>query len=160
MAAAKAPAQMPAERRRVLLGLAHKAALLLGLDDESRRAAQQAFAGCTSLKDFTDRQLLAWCYELKRRGAAIGIPGPAPRGGQGWERPTPQQWTQIERLALELGLDEAALAAFVRRTCAVDDVAWMNRKNATEVITGLSRWKQQGGAARARPAKTAGEGVC
>lgn len=144
MAAAKAPAKMPTERRRVLLGLAHQAALLLGLEEDSRRAAQQAFAGCTSLKDFTDRQLLAWCYELKRRGAAIGVPGPAPRGGQGWERPTPAQWTQIERLALELGLDEAALVVFARRTCGVDDPAWMNRSNASQLIVGLSRWARQG----------------
>src|SRR5690606_21646388 len=134
------------KRRRVLLALAHKAAAQLGMDEEARRAAQAAFAGHASLRDFTDQQLLAWCWELKRRGADIGIPGPAPRGGQGWTRPTPWQWAEIERLALALGwdgLEDGRLLAFVRRTAQVDGVRFLTRRQATGVITGLRRWVAQ-----------------
>jgi hypothetical protein len=137
---------MTPERRRALLGLAHKGAAQLGMDEETRRAAQRAFAGVESLKDFTDAQLVVWCWELKRRGADIGIPGPPPRGGTGWERPTEAQWATIERLAAALGLTEAGLAGFVRRSCRVDDPRFLTRRQATEVITGLTRWARSRGA--------------
>lgn len=137
---------LPVDRRRVLLGLAHKAAAQLGMDDDTRRAAQQAFAGKESLRDFSDGELLSWCYELKQRGADIGIPVPPPRGGAGWDRPTPAQWGTIERLATSLGLTDAALAAFVRRTCRVDDPRFLTRRGATEVITGLTKWARSRGA--------------
>lgn len=136
----------PSARRRVLLGLAHKAAAQLGMDEETRRAAQAAFAGKASLKDFSDRELVAWCWELKRRGADIGIPGPPPKGGLSWDRPTPAQWAMIERLAAALGLTDAGLAGFVRRTTGLDDPRFMTRKDATDVITGLERWARSRGA--------------
>lgn len=134
------------DRRRVLLGLAHKAAAQLGMDDETRRAAQRAFAGHESLKDFSDAQLIAWCWELKRRGGDIGVPAPPPRGGAGWGRPTDAQWATIERLAASIGIDDTALAAFVRRTTGLDDTRFMTRRNASDVISGLTRWAKGRGA--------------
>jgi len=131
------------ERRRLLLGLAHRAAAQLGMDEDTRRAAQMAYAGKASLRDFTDGQLIGWCWELKRRGADIGIPGPPPKGGVGWERPTAAQWAEIERLMAQLGLTEAGLTGFVRRTCGVDDPRFLTRRGATEVISGLRRWQAQ-----------------
>lgn len=136
----------PVDRRRMLLGLAHKAAAMLGMDEETRRAAQAAFAGRASLKDFSDAQLVAWCWELKRRGADIGIPAPPPKGGLAWDRPTPAQWATIERLAAALGITDAALAAFVRRTTGLDDPRFLTRRGATEVITGLEKWARSRGA--------------
>ncbi|TCS69745.1 uncharacterized protein DUF1018 [Sulfuritortus calidifontis] len=133
-------------RRRVLLGLAHRAALQLGLDDDARRQAQAAFAGRASLKDFDDKQLVAWCWELKRRGAEIGIPSPPPKGGLGWNRPTPAQWATIERLAGSLALTDTALAAFVKRTTGLDDPRFLTKRGATEVITGLEKWARSRGA--------------
>ncbi|MEO1750700.1 regulatory protein GemA [Thiofaba sp. EF100] len=129
-------------RRRVLLGLAHKAAQQLGMDEDTRRAAQRAFCGKESLRDYSDSQLIAWCWELKRRGAEIGIPAPPPRGG-GWGRPTEPQLGEIERLALAMGwagLDDGALRGFIRRTCGADDVRFITRGQATAVINGLRRW--------------------
>ena len=136
----------PANRRRLLLGLAHKAAAQLGMDEETRRAAQMAFAGKASLRDFSDAQLVGWCWELKRRGADIGIPAPPPRGSAGWGRPTDTQWAEIERLALRMGwsgLDDGALRGFVRRTCEVEDARFITRGQATAVISGLRRWLAQ-----------------
>jgi len=133
-------------RRRLLLGLAHKAAAQLGMDEDARRAAQMAYAGKASLRDFTDSQLIGWCWELKRRGADIGIPGPPPRGGMGWERPTEAQWAEIERLTLAMGwsgLEDGALRGFVRRTCEVEDARFITRGQATALISGLRRWLAQ-----------------
>lgn len=134
------------ERRRLLLGLAHKAAAQLGMDEDTRRAAQAAFAGRASLAEFSDRELLLWCWELKRRGADIGIPGPPPKGGTGWGRPTDAQLATIERLAASIGIDDAALAGFVRRTTGMDDPRWLTQRSASRVITGLERWAKSRGA--------------
>lgn len=134
------------DRRRLLLGLAHKAAAMLGMDEDTRRAAQAAFAGRESLKDFSDQQLVAWCWELKRRGADIGIPAPPPKGGLSWDRPTPAQWATIERLAAALDLTPSALAVFVKRTTGLDDPRFLTRRGATEVITGLEKWARSRGA--------------
>lgn len=135
-----------AARRRLLLGLAHKAAKQLGMDEETRRAAQAAFSGKASLKDFSDQELIAWCWELKRRGADIGIPGPPPKGGAGWDRPTPAQWATIERLAAALALTDAGLAGFVKRTTGLDDPRFLDRRGASDVISGLTRWARSRGA--------------
>lgn len=135
-----------ATRRRLLLGLAHKAAAQLGMDEETRRAAQAAFAGHESLRDFSDRQLLAWCWELKRRGAEIGIPAPPPKGGAGWGRPTPAQLVELERLAIAIGwdgLDDARLRGFVRRTCEIDDLRFASKAQMSDLISGLRRWLRQ-----------------
>ena len=127
-------------RRRLLLGLAHKGAQQVGMDEDTRRAAQLAFGGKDSLRDFSDRQLIAWCYELKRRGADIGVPAPPPRGGSGWDRPSAPQWARIEQLSTQLGLTEAGLAQFVARTVKVDDPRFLTKAQATAVITALTKW--------------------
>jgi len=132
-----------AARRRVLLGLAHKAALLLGLDEDARRDAQEAFTGHASCRDMSDAQLLAWCWELKRRGAQIGIPGPRP-DPKTYGRPSASQLAEIERLAIALGwdhgLDSGALRGFIRRTLKIDDLRFATLRQATIVIVALRRW--------------------
>lgn len=137
------PPRAGGNRRRVLLGLAHLGAAQLALDEESRRAAQAAFTGCASCRDMTDGQLLAWCWELKRRGADIGIPGPRPEPAR-YGHPTATQWAEIERLTLAMGwadgVDSAALRGFVRRTLGLDDLRFASNRQATQVITGLRRW--------------------
>lgn len=133
-------------RRNLLLGLAHKAAAQLGMDEETRHAAQMAFAGKASLRDFSDAQLVGWCWELKRRGAQIGIPAPPPKAGLGWGRPTEAQWAEIERLCMAMGwsgLDDGVLRGFVRRTCGVEDARFLTRGQATALIAGLRRWLAQ-----------------
>lgn len=145
-AARDAAAEKKRQRRRTLLGVAHKGALQLGMDEDARRAAQEAFSGHQSLRDFSDQQLIAWCWELKRRGADIGIPAPPPRGGSGWQRPTAAQAATIEHLCAALNLSEGALQAFVQRTTGVADARFMTKRMASEVITGLTRWARSRGA--------------
>lgn len=131
-------------RRRVLMGLAHQGAALLGWDDAFRRQEQARLTGCASCRDMTDAQLAAWCWRLKRLGAPIGIPGPAPRGGSGLDCPSDAQLAAIERLAAEFGwsdgLEDRRLLGFVRKTAKVDAVRFLTRRQATDVISGLRRW--------------------
>jgi len=140
MSSKKLPTTQAQARRHLLLGLAHKGAVQLGLDFEARRAAQVLFAGHESLRDFSDQQLAAWCWELKHRGADIWVPAPPARGGSGWDRPTVAQWARIEQLGAALTLDASALRAFVLRTARVEDARFMTRTQASNVITGLEKW--------------------
>ena len=136
----------PSAARRVLLGLAHKAAQLAGLSDEDRRAVQKAVTGKDSCAQMTDKELRRLLWSYKAKGVDIGVPGPAQAGGSGWVRPTATQWTEIERLALEIGftdgLDDARLRSFVARTTGYDAVRFLDRHQASRVILGLRRWQQ------------------
>lgn len=134
---------MEPRRRRVLLGLAHLAAARLGLDEAARRAAQAAWCGKESLRDFTDAELVAWLWELKRRGAEIGIPAPPAPGGEGLDRPSDRQRLEIERLAAALGLDERGFSRFLRRSAGVDAPRFLDRRGASAAISGLRRWLAQ-----------------
>lgn len=143
MAAAESP---DLQRRRVLLGLAHKGAVQLGWDEDFRREQQHRLTGQRSCRDMTTPQLVAWCWHLKRLGADIGIPGKPPRGGHSLDRPTPNQLGEIERLALLFGwdgLDDRRLLAFVQRTAQVEAVRFLTRAQASACISGLSRWARQ-----------------
>lgn len=150
-APAPGPHPRPLSRRRVLLGLAHRGAALLGWDDDFRRGEQARLTGHASCRDMTDAQLAAWCWHLKRLGANIGIPGAPARGGARLDRPTDRQIGEIELLAAGFGwvdgLDDRRLLGFVRRTAKVDGVRFLTRRQATAVIAGLRRWRRQGGGA-------------
>ena len=138
------PAATP--ERRALIGLAHKAAVLAGLSDDERRDVQQSVVGKASCAEMTDTELRRLLWHYKGNGVKIGVPGPKPRGGGGWERPTASQWTEIERLAGVFGwvdgLDDNRLASFVGRTAGVDAVRFLSRDGATRVISGLLRWQK------------------
>lgn len=138
----------PHDTRETLMGLVHKAAVQLGLDEDIRRAMQQTITGKPSCRDMTENQLKQVAWHLKRLGADIGIPGQPLRGGNRWDRPTRPQLTEIERLALrfgwEQGLDDPSLLAFIQRTAKVDAVRFLTKRQASDVITGLRRWANQG----------------
>ena len=92
-------------------------------------------------------ELLDWCWRLKRLGANIGIPTPPRKGGKSWDRPTQSQLAEIARLAVEFGwhdgLDDKRLIKFVGKTANVDDVRFLLRWQATSIINGLRRWRNQ-----------------
>lgn len=138
---------MTTPERRVLLGLAHKAAVLAGLDDDARREVQARVTGKASCRDMTDAQLRRLLWHYKSLGVDIGVPNPPAPGGAGWERPTKWQWMEMERAALAMGweggLDDTRLTGFVRRTAGVDAVRFLSRTQASAVISGLRRWERQ-----------------
>lgn len=152
-------AKMMTPERRVLIGLVHKAAKLAALSEDDRRAVQLSVTGKASCADMSAADLRAVLWHYKGKGVDIGVPGAAARGGSGWQQPSPAQWTQIERLAqaigLSDGLDDARLLVFVRRTAQVDALRFLSRKGATDVISGLMRWRAsqvRRGAKEASPA--------
>ena len=127
--------------RQILMGLAHRAANALGLDDEARKAKQMLVTGCESCSEMSPTRLrvLLWSYRLA--GVSIGVPSPPVVSAP--DRPTGAQITQIERLCAEkglFGLDDPRLAKFVGRTAKVDAVEFLTHRQASNVITGLSRW--------------------
>lgn len=136
----------PSAARRVLLGLAHKAAQLAGLNDEDRRAVQKAVTGKESCAQMSEKELRRLLWHYKGKGVDIGVPGPAQAGGAGWTRPTAAQWAEIERIAMDIGfsdgLDDARLRSFVARTTGYDAVRFLDRHSASRVILGLRRWQQ------------------
>ncbi len=132
------------ERRRRLIGLVHAAAKQIGMDEETRRAMQQRVTGKASAADMSEAALVAVCAELARLGADIHVPAPQ-AGGDGMA--TGWQLLTMERLAMALGwqdgLEDARLAAFIRRTAKVERPQWLTMEAATSVISGLQRWQRQ-----------------
>lgn len=65
----------------------------------------------------------------------------------GEERPTAAQWRKIAALARTLGweqgLEDARLRSFVERTAKISSSRFLNRSQATQVITGLEWWVRQ-----------------
>lgn len=132
--------------RNVLLGIAHKAAKLLGMEDAERRAFQQKIVGAESLKDVPINSIRALIWHYKKLGADIGIPFPQLIGGEGNlenPRPTRMQLGKIEMLAVDLGwnggLQDERLEKFCKHTCKVDGLRFLRRESATYLINGLQK---------------------
>ena len=131
----------PVDKRRALIGLAHKAATLAGLDDDTRRAVQVEVTGKESCGEMTQRELLALLRHYKAKGVQVYIPNTAPFG-----RITAAQRATIDRLAAAIGLEDGQLQAFIARTAKVDSVEFLRKSQASAVISGLQRWADQRGA--------------
>lgn len=127
--------------RHTLIGLAHKAATLAGLDEDARRAVQVEVTGVESCGAMTDAQLRILLRHYRARGVDIYIPHASPPG-----RITEAQRATIARLAASIGLDDAQLQAFVARTAKVDSVDFLTKRAASGIISGLERWARQRGA--------------
>lgn len=127
--------------RHALIGLAHKAAVLAGLDEDARRAVQVEVTGKESCGAMTDTQLRALLRHYRARGVDIYIPHASPAG-----RITEAQRATIARLAASIGLDDAQLQAFIARTAKVDSVDFLTKRAASGIISGLERWAKQRGA--------------
>lgn len=133
-------------QRHVLLGVAHKAAKLLGMNDDERRALQKRIIGVDSLKDAPLEHLRVLVWHYKKLGADVGIPFPELLGGEGTlidPRPTRMQLGRIEKLSVDLGwngglLDER-LQNFCKHTCHVDGLRFLRRQTATYLINGLQK---------------------
>lgn len=124
---------------------AAEAARLGGDPEQRRRAALAALTGHDSAADCTDAELASAVRTLRRQGAGDA----RGRGGNGLgdDRPTPQQWATIARMARargwDRGLTDPRLAAFVRRTAKVNAVRFLGRIQASAIITALGRWSVQ-----------------
>lgn len=132
------------DRRRKLMAQAHMAAARLGMDEETRRAAQVAVTGKASCAEMTEAELARLVQHFNRLGS--GVVAAAPRSARA-DGPTGWQLATLERLAFDMGwrdgLEDARLIAFVKRTARVERPEWMTRAQASACISGLMRWKRQ-----------------
>ena len=143
-----------ADLRAKQLAVIHLGKKKLGLDDDTYRARLERATGKRSAGDLTEAERLKVIRELIAEGADLPLPTGRERqqhpGGQGPDRPTPAQWATIGRLAREMGwqdgLEDGRLKAFVVRTAKVDSTRFLSRRQASAIITGLTRMaSQQGG---------------
>lgn len=142
-----AAARPQSARRRALIARAHMAAQALGLDEDTRRMVQAAHTGCASCREMTEAALVRLLWAYRELGAAVAVPLPdIARAAAGPDRPSDWQWLTLEREAVASGFDgleDARLLAFVRRTAGVDHLRFLDRRRASEVISGLMRWRRQ-----------------
>lgn len=134
--------------RNTLIGLVHLGFARLNYSDDEYRDCLERMTGKRSCKALTDNQLDQLVGHFRKLGVLEEPRQPARkyRGGDGINRPTPKQWTMLDRLARELGydgLEDVGLAAFVRRTVKVDSPRFLTRGTISKVITGLQRWAEQ-----------------
>ena len=134
-------------KRRALLGLVHKgAAKMFGDDREAYEDWLERETGARSCKALTVDQLDGLVTGLRRDNL---LPPRSVKGGtgktnNGEDRPTDAQIRKLGALSRARGwegLDDARLLAFVKRTAKVEAVGWMTRRQASAVITGLTKWK-------------------
>ena len=132
--------------RHTLLGLCHKAAKMIGMDEPERIAFQMRTIGVESLKDASNEHLRVLLWHFRKLGANIGVPLPPLLGGEGdiWDpRPTRNQLGLIEKLAVDLGwndgLNDERLTKFCKHTCKVDALLFLDRERATHLINGLQK---------------------
>jgi hypothetical protein len=134
------------ERRKKLIAQAHLAAKQAGcVDADDRRAVQLAVTGKASCADMTVAELVKLIDHWGGRGSDVRASTPECAQAPGMV--TRWQLATIERLSWDMGwmdgLEDARLLAFLKRTAQVDRAEWLTRRDASGVITGLSRWKRQ-----------------
>lgn len=112
------------------------------LENSTREALGVGFRSCNQMTDPQLRGLVFYC----RRKGLLTKQYP---GGTGPNKPTPKQWDAIEKLAKKrgwIGLKDKRLRGFVKRTCKVDDLSFMQPTDASKVISGLQNWNKNGAA--------------
>lgn len=132
-------------RRRLLIAQAHLAAKKAGcVSDDDRRAVQLLVTGKESCADMSERELVMLIDHWGCKGAGVRATAPEASGVGGMA--SRWQLATIERLAWDMGwsgLEDERLLRFVRRTAKVDAVRWLSKPQASNVISGLMRWRRQ-----------------
>ena len=59
-------------------------------------------------------------------------------------RVTPKQLHFIKRLAKDFGWDDKRLTGFVKKVGGVDNIHWLTKKQASNVIEGMKKLKEKG----------------
>ncbi len=110
------------------------------LEEQTRSDGKE---GKRSAGKLTTPERIALIKTLRRKGL---IPERG-RGGAGEDRPTSAQWGKIGGLARSMGwdkgLEDARLQAFVKRTTKTSSTRFLNRTQASKLITGLEEWVRQ-----------------
>lgn len=132
-------------KRNDLLAMVHLGANRLGLDESSYRDWLEKHTGARSCKAIGNADLERLVAMLRELGA-LDRPTPKPLGGNGQDRPTPDQLRTAEGMLQKIGLtglNDPGFITFVRRIAHVDNPRFLTRELMTKVLIGLSRWKDQ-----------------
>lgn len=113
-----------------------------------QQTAREGKKGKRSAGKLTTPERIALIKTLRAKGL---IPergrGGVGRTGEGNDRPTSAQWNKIGGLARDMGWDrglsDSRLHAFVERTAKISNARFLNRTQASKVITGLEAWVRQ-----------------
>lgn len=136
-------------RRKRLIKLIHVARRELGMQDEDYRAmlaSMPALGGKTSSADLGIKGLEIVLRALKDRGFKVRAkPGKAKpafrkQADDSQSRLIRSLWIQLHEAGAVRDSSESALASYVRRVTSVDDLAWLNTRQASSVIEQLKSW--------------------
>ncbi len=130
------------DRRRLLISKIHVARAQLALDETCYRAILRRVTKKDSAAAMNGAELHAVLEEFKR----LGFSGRPARAGKRKMAGQPQAkkiralWLVLYEKGALRDSSEEALAAFVARTCEVDDLHWITPLEADRVIRALRGW--------------------
>lgn len=136
-------------RRKQLIKLIHVGRRELGMQDEDYRAmlaGMPALGGKTSSADLGIKGLEIVLRVLKARGFKVRTKAAAGRhanrklADDSQSRLIRSLWIQLHDAGAVRDPSESALASYVRRVTNVDDLAWLNTRQASSVIEQLKSW--------------------
>lgn len=138
---------MALDIRKSLIAKIHVAKKQLALTDESYRDVLRRITGKDSSGSMTHQELDNVVKEFKRLGFD-GTYKPK-RAGERKLAGSPQAkkiralWITLHQLGAVHNPSEEALSAYVKRICKVDDLHWINSKDANLVINTMRSWQRR-----------------
>lgn len=141
-------------RRKRLIKLIHVARRELRMADEDYRAmlmAMPALGGKTSSADLGVKGLELVLKALQAKGFKIRVKGPntaakAPSrkmADDAQSKLIRHLWLQLKNMGVLRNPSEEALAHYVKRITGIEDLHWLNNRQATSVIESLKSWVER-----------------
>lgn len=131
------------DQRKRLLAAVHAEAKRAGLDDDAYRDVVEAIAGKRSAASLSSQQLVAVLEAIQ--GRPRRATGRRQLADSGHARKIRALWLSLWNLGELTDPGEEALAAFARRQCGIDALAWVSPEDAGKVIEALKAWCQRAG---------------
>lgn len=148
MLASKRTGKPGTAQKAKLMGVVHKAAKALQMDDEARRVMMVRVTGKRSLSDMSLSQIGAVLDEMRALGWNDGKHAPAGRrrlANHAEATKIRALWLSLYHLGEARDPSEDALAAFVKRQTRLDDLQWVKQEYAYQVIEALKSWCTRAG---------------
>ena len=135
------------DQRRKLMGVVHKAAKSLNMDEDDRRAMMERITGKRSMSTMNLRQIGDVLDELRALGWVDG------KRSKGRRRLASHKeagkiralWLSLYHLGEIRDPSEDALATFAKRQTGLDDLEWVKQEHAFKVIEALKSWCERAG---------------
>lgn len=133
--------------RAGLIQKIHVAKKQLALTDESYRDLLRRKTGKDSCTTMNEVELETVFAEFKRLG--FKVTKPAKKAGRRKLADSPQakmirgMWLELHQMGVVKKPSEDALAAYAKRITGVDDLHWIEGKDADKLINTMRRWKER-----------------